>query len=254
MYSPKSLEVTFIISRQTVQFKLFIQSERASWRTVVYFNIVRSLKHILSTLAAYDDMDDDSDANSNLEFGDDDASILGEASSSKRTRSGKSTAFTNAPSSSKLPKHNHKPSRSPSQTPLPKSPKLQPSAHQIANLRLRLSPLLSAEESLAKRLNGGVTTGTGEVFVRSGWQVRTFENGGLAKARRPKRSNTGHGRPSSSSVSGLPPGLMLEEDLLLDDLSALVEGSKEDIKDLWDHPTVVALITKRKLKLDEWSE
>ena len=47
---------------------------------------------------------------------------------------------------------------------------------------------------------------------------------------------------------------MLEEDSLLDDLSALVEGSKEDIKDLWDHPTVVGLITKRKLKLDEWSE
>jgi guanine nucleotide-binding protein subunit alpha len=126
--------------------------------------------------------------------------------------------------------------------------------HQIANLRLRLSPLLSAEESLAKRLNGGVTTGTGEVFVRSGWQVRTFENGGLAKARRPKRS-LGHGHgPPSISVSGLPPGLVLEEDPLLDDVSAMFDGSKEDIKDLWDHPTVVALIAKRKLKLDEWSE
>jgi guanine nucleotide-binding protein alpha-1 subunit len=255
MYSPKTLEVTLLLSRHTVRFKLFMQSERASWRTVVYFNIVRSLKHILSTLAAYDDMDDDSDANSHLEFGDDDTFILGEGSSSKRTRSGKSTAFTNAPSSSKLPSNNHKLRRSPSQIPLPKSPKLQPSAHQIANLRLRLSPLLSTEESLAKRLNGGVTTGRGEVFVRSGWQVRTFENGGLVKARRSKRSNTGHGHgPSSVSASGLPPGLMLDEDPLLDDLSALVEGSKEDIKDLWDDPTVVALITKRKLKLDEWSE
>jgi hypothetical protein len=233
-----------------------MQSERASWRTVVYFNIVRSLKHILSTLAAYDDTDDESDANSTLEFGDDDASILGEASN--RSKSGKATAFTNVPSSSSSSSdHYSRSSRtpnSPSHTPLPKSPKLQPSVHQIANLRLRLSPLLSAEESLAKRLNGGVTTCTGEVFVRSGWQVRTFENGGLAKARRPKRS-LGHGHgPPSISVSGLPRGLVLEEDPLLDDVSAMFEGSKEDIKDLWDHPTVVALIAKRKLKLDEWSE
>ena len=129
--------------------------------------------------------------------------------------------------------------------------------HQIANLRLRLSPLISSEESLAKRLNGGVSTGSGEVFVRSGWQVRTFENGGLAKARRPKRS-TGHGQgPPSNSGPGLvgtPPGLVLEEDPLLDDVSAMFEGSKGDIRDLWDHPTVVSLIAKRKLKLDEWSE
>jgi len=47
---------------------------------------------------------------------------------------------------------------------------------------------------------------------------------------------------------------MSEEDPLLDDVSAMLEGSKDDIKDLWDSLTVVALIAKRKLKLDEWSE
>jgi guanine nucleotide-binding protein alpha-1 subunit len=49
-------------------------------------------------------------------------------------------------------------------------------------------------------------------------------------------------------------GPMLEEDSLLDEVSAMLGGSKEDIKALWEYPTVVALIAKRKLKLDEWSE
>jgi guanine nucleotide-binding protein subunit alpha len=249
MYSPNSLE-----------------TERASWRTVVYFNIVRSLKHILATLAAHEDVDDETDADSTIEFGDDandGASILAGPSTSKRSRAGQATAFTNLPASSpgaSSSKSIAKPSRtpkSPGQVPLHKSPQLQASAHQIANLRLRLSPLLSAEDSLAKRLNGGVSSGTGEVFVRSGWQVRTLENGGLAKARRPKRS-TGHGQgPPSNSGPGLmasTAGPMLEEDSLLDEVSAMLEGSKEDIKALWEYPTVVALIAKRKLKLDEWSE
>jgi guanine nucleotide-binding protein subunit alpha len=225
----------------------------------VYFNIIRSLKHILKTLATYEDVDDDTEASSTVEFGenaDDDESILAGRPSGKRSRSGKATAFTNIPSASSSD-HNSSSSRSPSQVPLPKSPKLQPSTYQIANLRLRLSALLSVEESLAKRLNGGVTTDTGEVFVRNGWQVRTIENGGLAKARRPKRSiGHGHGPPSNSG-SGLirtSSSVVMEEDPLLEDASFLFCGLKEDIKDLWEHPTVVALIVKRKLRLDEWSE
>jgi guanine nucleotide-binding protein subunit alpha len=260
MYSPKSLEVSLPspVPQQTIEFISPIQSERASWRTVVYFNIVRSLKHILVTLAAYEDIDDGSDANSTIDLGEntDDGTSITEEPSSRRSRSGKATAFTNVPSAStssaSTSKLKPKSTRGPSsgQNPLSKSPHHQPSTHQIANLRLRLSPLVSSEEALAKRLNGGVNTGSGEVFVRSGWQVRTIENGGLAKARRPKRS-LGHGQgPPSNSGSGL----LLEEDPLLDDVSAMFEGSKDDIKDLWDHPTVVALIAKRKLKLDEWSE
>lgn len=113
--------------------------------------------------------------------------------------------------------------------------------HQIANLRLRLSPIVSVEEQLALRLSGGQSVSRGEVFVRTGWQSRTIENGGLHKGRRPKRS-IGPDRTAN------------EIDPLLDDVSAMLDASKEDVKELWDHPTVVALISKRKLKLDEWSE
>lgn len=48
--------------------------------------------------------------------------------------------------------------------------------HQLANLRLRLSPLVGVEANLATRLSGGVgmTVGDGKggVFVRRGWQCQ----------------------------------------------------------------------------------
>ena len=47
--------------------------------------------------------------------------------------------------------------------------------HQLANLKLRLSPLVGLEASLATRLSGGggisVSGGKGGVFVRRGWQT-----------------------------------------------------------------------------------
>ncbi|KAF8174338.1 G-protein alpha subunit-domain-containing protein [Mycena galopus ATCC 62051] len=39
----------------------FIELERFSWRTVIYFNVVHSLKHILTTLEAWDDSFEDDD-------------------------------------------------------------------------------------------------------------------------------------------------------------------------------------------------
>ena len=203
---------------------------------------------------AHEDADDETDANSTIDFGDDtDDAIIAGPSSGKQSRSAKSMAFTNIPGPPSSSSKSSFKQKYPSQVPL----KRQRSTPQLANLRLRLSPLVSVEEALAKRLNGGVTSGTGEVFVRSGWQVRTVENGGLAKARRPKRS-AGHGQgpPSNSgpSLIATTTGVMLEEDPLLDDVSAMLDGSKEDIKALWEYPAVVALIAKRKLKLDEWSE
>lgn len=97
------------------------------------------------------------------------------------------------------------------------------------------------EEQLALRLSGGAsaTHPSGEVFVRSGWQSRTTQNGGIIKGRRSKKT---HGESTP------------DEDPLLDDVAAMLEASKDDIKQLWDHPTVVGLVSKRKLKLDEWSE
>lgn len=218
-----------------------MQSERASWRAVIYFNVVRSLQHILATLAAFEDIDDGSDANSAFEFGmvdaDDDASV---ATGSSSRRNGKSTAFTNLPSSSKSSRSISSPVSASS----PTSPSKQPSMHQIANLRLRLSPLVSVEEQLGLHLSGGASAGGGEVYVRNGWQSRTIENGGIIKTRRSKRS-LGH---TDSKKEGP------EEDPLLEDVASMLDASKEEIQQLWAHPTVVSLIQKRKLKLDEWSE
>lgn len=221
----------------------------------MYFNVVRSIKNVLGTLAAYDDIDDGSDANSIFEIEvDDSPSIM------NGKGKGKATAFTNILST---------PTASTSATPItrsssslrlaPSSNSLKhPSAHQIANLRLRLSPLVAVEEQLATRLNGGVTvsgSGKGEVFVRSGWQTRTIETGGLFKGRRMKRNipRASHETSSTGRVA-TSDGLLPEEDPLLDDVANMLDASKEDIKALWDHPTVVALIANRKLKLDEWSE
>lgn len=97
------------------------------------------------------------------------------------------------------------------------------------------------EEQLALRLSGGASAvhPGGQVFVRSGWQSRTVQNGGIIKGRRPKK------------VSGES---TIDDDPLLDDVATMLEASKDDIKQLWDHPTVVSLVSRRKLKLDEWSE
>lgn len=199
---------------------------------------MRSLKQVLYTLAQYEDTDDGSDADSVFEVADDfHDGVSGRTSSSSK----RSTAFTNLASTNAS---SNKSPISPTQISLasnPTSPKKQPPSNQIAKLRLRLSPLVSVEEQLALRLSGGAsaTHPSGEVFVRSGWQSRTTQNGGIIKGRRSKKT---HGESTP------------DEDPLLDDVAAMLEASKDDIKQLWDHPTVVGLVSKRKLKLDEWSE
>jgi guanine nucleotide-binding protein subunit alpha len=125
------------------------------------------------------------------------------------------------------------------QTTQPQSPTMETQPKLIAILRRRLSPLVAADTQLADRLSGGVTvsgSGKGGVFVRSGWQARAIENG-LSMPRRPKRSAEKE-----------------EDDPLVEDVCRMLDASKEDIAQLWQHPTVKILISKRKLKLDEWAE
>ncbi|KAE9402907.1 guanine nucleotide-binding protein alpha-1 subunit [Gymnopus androsaceus JB14] len=161
-----------------------LEQERASWRTVIYFNVVRSIKHILTTLESWDDSLDDNSA-----------------------ATGRLLDLT------------------------------------IAGLRRRLSPLVAADGALADRLSGGVTvsgSGKGGVFVRTGWQARTIENALGRKRARPTEDFE----------------LKKDElqDPLVQDVSRMLEASKDDIRELWAHPTVKGLIARRRLKLDEWSE
>ncbi|EAU83189.1 guanine nucleotide-binding protein alpha-1 subunit [Coprinopsis cinerea okayama7 len=124
-----------------------LDQERASWTTVIYFNVVHSLKHILSTLDVWEDSLDGADVNYD--------------DSARRTNG----STTPRDESADGPKNN---------------------AVQIANLRRRLSPLIATDEQLANRLTGGITvsgSGKGSVYVRSGWQARTIENA-LGKVRR----------------------------------------------------------------------
>ncbi|KAF5391604.1 hypothetical protein D9757_002532 [Collybiopsis confluens] len=183
-----------------------LDQERASWRTVIYFNVVRSIKHILNTLESWDDsLEEDLDGS-------------------------KAANYMNAG-----------PSRSGSPF---QANGAATSRSTIATLRRRLSPLVSTDSALADRLSGGVTvsgSGKGGVFVRTGWQARTIDNA-LGRLR---------GRQSGEYEPKQPE---IVQDPLVQDVSRMLEATKDEVRELWAHPTVKGLIAKRRLKLDEWSE
>ncbi|KAJ2932040.1 hypothetical protein H1R20_g5040, partial [Candolleomyces eurysporus] len=189
-----------------------LDQERASWTTVVYFNVVHSLKHILSILESWDD---------SLE------GVNDEPSSSRRGNGFDQSATP---------------------SPMEGSPVDEATGTlQIANLRRRLSPLIATDEQLANRLSGGITvsgSGKGSVFVRSGWQARTIEN---ALGRIKKKPSADHEQVSRASMEEL-------HDPLVKEVGRMLQLCEADIHELWNHPIVKSLMTKRKLKLDEWSE
>lgn len=202
-----------------------LEQERASWRTVIYFNVVRSIKHILNTLESWDD------------YIDDDMAL--DSPTSKYM--GGSRSGTSSPVIMNPPlENNNAHSRSAS----PFQGNAATSRSTIASLRRRLSPLVTTDAALADRLSGGITvsgSGKGGVFVRSGWQARTIENA-LGRKR---------GRVSDELGPKKPDEI---QDVLVQDVSRMLDASKDDIRELWAHPTVKGLIVRRRLKLDEWSE
>lgn len=143
---------------------------------------------------------------------------------------------------------------------------------QISLLRLRLSPLTALDSQLAERLSGGVAvsgSGKGSVFVRSGWQSRTF---GLSFGKARERANSGRGRfsftgqrsaleNSADASTGDPEEGELstelpevEKDKLVDEAATIIHSCQDDIRELWQHPAVKRLRDNRKLRLDEWAE
>ena len=220
MYRPKSLD-----------------DERSSWRTVVYFNVVRSIKHILTTLESWEGSLDNENSHTRSESSGTPMDIPTRTDAHQNTFAEQPSPTASLMNTSSV----SSPPRSDSQAtspPMSSSPPKETSAYQIANLRLRLSPLAAADSQLADRLSGGVTvsgSGKGGVFVRSGWQTRTMENG----HRRGKKGATHEGD---------------SEDALVEDVGRMLDACKHDIKNLWNHPTVKMLIAKRRLRLDEWAE
>jgi guanine nucleotide-binding protein subunit alpha len=128
---------------------------------------------------------------------------------------------------------------------------------QLATLKLRLSPLVTTEATLADRLSGGVQVSAvakrrgGGVYVRSGWQKNSSEDaapGSKAAGKRRRVEDDGH-----LSENGLANGSDHMEDEL-EKIARMLHNCREDLKVLWGHSFVKFLIEKRKLRLQESAE
>jgi len=216
-----------------------LEQERSSWRTVIYFNVVRSIRHILSAVESVEDTFDD-------DFG----NATDDANSFSASRS-KGNGIDDQPSPSTSLLNGSITQSSPGSGSIVQSESITHSTSlkesgptPIALLRLRLSHLVSMDSALADRLSGGVTvsgSGKGGVYVRSGWQARTIES---AKAKTKQPST----KQNQSAHSDTP------YDPLVTDVARMLKSSEDDIRELWNHSVVKDLIAKRRLKLDEWSE
>ena len=120
---------------------------------------------------------------------------------------------------------------------------------QLANLKLRLQPLLSLEDSLTNRLSGTTpVTSYGTPLVRSGWQF-TLRLGRRA-LRRSRSSHHDDPNASRSSFSSLSSETGDE-----DSNARMLQASAEDITELWHHPSVRAMLRRRRvLKLEDSAE
>ncbi|KAF5372768.1 hypothetical protein D9615_010140 [Tricholomella constricta] len=219
-----------------------IDQERTSWKTVIYFNVVHSLKHILAILEAWDDSLDEDSLEESASVSLNKSRVNGIAQ-----QPSPSTSLINSSSAgSGLSGSPARPSSSVGSS-HPVNASREPGAVQIGNLRRRLTPLMATDTPLADRLSGGITvsgSGKGGVYVRSGWQARTIENA------------LGRIKPNYDAELKKSRGITHDsgQDILVQDVGRMLTAAKDDIKELWSHPTVEGLIVRRKLKLDEWSE
>lgn len=241
MYSPETLE-----------------KERASWRAVVYFNVARSVKRILEALDMYTELATE---------GTSAASTLTGSDRTPEDSSGERDGILRARANTLLGGRHGSP---PVGTPLRGSPaptsdfSVNSEAHnQLLNLKLRLSPVVAAESTLANRLTGGISvagSGKGSVFVRKGWQF-----GGKFGAKRRSRQSMGSitapnqieaGRRSMDSDLSVARSDRQHEvsDELVEEIAQILEASHEDIRVLWQSDAVQKLISRRRLRMEEWAE
>jgi hypothetical protein len=205
-----------------------LDQERASWRTVVYFNIARSVKRILESLESHGDTFDEDVAEGPAQ----------DSVSSKRTLEDILRQDVDDHSS---------------QTPRPFSstdPLVTEAQKQIATLRLRLSPLVAAEGTLADRLSGGIRvsgSGKGTVYVRHGWQDRSTTRHSASSSR-----SRGPSGALSNPVTEIANIVTVSE--VVEEVGRILDASKEDVKALWWSDIVQKMIKRRRLRLEEWAE
>jgi hypothetical protein len=204
-----------------------LDQERASWRTVVYFNIARFVKRILETLESHGDAFDESIP---------EGPIYDSVSSKRTLEDIIHQDAIDEPSSSR---------------PYSSSASVvTESQREIATLRLRLSPLVAAEATLADRLSGGVRvsgSGKGSVYVRHGWQLRSSIRN-LSSATRSRGSSGVLPSPVIESGNNVNVAEVIEE------VGRILDASKEDVKALWRSDVVQKMIKRRRLRLEEWAE
>lgn len=206
-----------------------LDKERASWRMVIYFNVARSVKRILEYLDTHGDTFD----------GDVHDSPAHDSVASKKTFEDlfrENAAEDTSPQASRS-----------YTSPVP--PLLTESQKQIATLRLRLSPVVAAENTLADRLSGGVrVTGSGRdsVFVRHGWQLRSVARNSYLSSR-PRGTSAGPATPVLESGN-------VNVSEVVEEVGRILDASKEDIKALWRSDVVQKMIKRRRLRLEEWAE
>lgn len=230
-----------------------LESECISWKIVIYFNVLHSVKKILDMLGVLGDDDDGEDfdpADEAAAYATEEKSTPGQRRLAKMlaekpaTLPGRDTSLPG----SRPPSAGG--SNSVPVSPQIGSPSLPPGSSRnrmdIANLRLRLAPLVATDMQLAKRLNGGTSIAgwQNDVMVRSGWQARAVE--GVGKSKWIKRKQGGY----DTGIS--PPGEGLDQ--LVDDVAEMLYQRQKDVIELWDHPLVQKLVSNRKLRLDEWAD
>lgn len=210
------------------QFQLFyapatLEEERDSWRAVVYFNVVRNIKRILQAL---------------------DALNLGPAGARPSTSAAEIEEELQAVADiTEVDVDNSK-----GESEAPMAQLSNAAKTELATLKLRLSPLLTAEASLADRLSGGVQVGAlakrrgGGVYVRNGWQTTLQVSG--KKRRRDESVGA-----NDELENGTDP---VQEEL--DKIQRMLEACREDVKALWAHQVVRTMISKRRLRLQESAE
>lgn len=207
-----------------------LDDERDSWRAVVYFNVMRTIKRILQVLDTVDLGSIASPAALRPSSADLDATLEGNREAYDPAEPGSPSLAPLSPRSG---------ADAELQTLLSASNKTE-----LATLKLRLSPLVTAEAGLAEKISGGVQISAvakrrgGGVYVRSGWQSN-------ARLMGPKRRAGGQ----YPEEHGKDP--MDEE---LDRISRMLFACRDDIKALWSHPIIKLLIEKRKLRLQESAE
>lgn len=202
-----------------------LDRERSSWRTVVYFNVARSVKRILEILESHGDTFDENAPDGPLH----------DSISSKRTLEEIIRHDIVEESSS----HTSRPFTATTSAAATESQK------QIATLRLRLSPLVAAESTLADRLSGGIRvsgSGKGSVYVRHGWQLRSVGR------------NLSYRVSGSSASPVVDGGSNLAVSEVVEEVGRILDNSKEDVKALWRSDLVQKMIKRRRLRLEEWTE